>query len=332
MGSRSLLVDVHCSGLRSGAVERVRRAASRSQRRRGRFACRAAVAWTGCCAAAGAARTVAPPRRAPVHVRVAQTAPRRRPVRGPGRTATQAARHGIERMRFALGVDEDLSAFQREFARDPLIGPSIRRRAVAAAEAAPRALRGACLGDLRAADRVRACRRDPAAHRGLDGVRAGARWAELRAALCATCPARRARRRRPGAPRVLRPGRVHGPAPAGARRARGGKRAPEPARPPSTSGRGAGCARSRAIGPWTVEMLALHGQGRHDQLPAGDLGLLKYVGRGSAAAIPGARRRRGRPLVLCALRSLARPGGGARRRGLSRPDAYRERALDRPPA
>ncbi|HEU0251280.1 MAG TPA: hypothetical protein VFR48_11200, partial [Solirubrobacteraceae bacterium] len=33
------------------------------------------------------------------------------------------------------------------------------------------------------------------------------------------------------------------------------------------------------VGPWTVEMLALKGQGRHDQLPAGDLGLIKYVGR-----------------------------------------------------
>jgi 3-methyladenine DNA glycosylase/8-oxoguanine DNA glycosylase len=33
------------------------------------------------------------------------------------------------------------------------------------------------------------------------------------------------------------------------------------------------------IGSWTVEMLALRGQGRHDQVPAGDLGLLKLVGR-----------------------------------------------------
>ncbi len=33
------------------------------------------------------------------------------------------------------------------------------------------------------------------------------------------------------------------------------------------------------IGSWTVEMLALHGQGRHDQVPAGDVGLLKLVGR-----------------------------------------------------
>jgi 3-methyladenine DNA glycosylase/8-oxoguanine DNA glycosylase len=33
------------------------------------------------------------------------------------------------------------------------------------------------------------------------------------------------------------------------------------------------------IGTWTVEMLALHGQGRNDQVPAGDLGLLKLAGR-----------------------------------------------------
>jgi DNA-3-methyladenine glycosylase II len=33
------------------------------------------------------------------------------------------------------------------------------------------------------------------------------------------------------------------------------------------------------IGSWTVECLALHGQGRLDQLPAGDLGLRKLVGR-----------------------------------------------------
>ena len=35
---------------------------------------------------------------------------------------------GIERMRFALGVDHDLSAFHRRFRWDPLIGPVIRRK------------------------------------------------------------------------------------------------------------------------------------------------------------------------------------------------------------
>jgi 3-methyladenine DNA glycosylase/8-oxoguanine DNA glycosylase len=33
------------------------------------------------------------------------------------------------------------------------------------------------------------------------------------------------------------------------------------------------------IGPWTIEMLALQGQGRYDQVPAGDLGFVKSVGR-----------------------------------------------------
>jgi 3-methyladenine DNA glycosylase/8-oxoguanine DNA glycosylase len=33
------------------------------------------------------------------------------------------------------------------------------------------------------------------------------------------------------------------------------------------------------IGPWTIECLAYHGQGRDDQLPAGDLAYIKLVGR-----------------------------------------------------
>jgi 3-methyladenine DNA glycosylase/8-oxoguanine DNA glycosylase len=44
----------------------------------------------------------------------------------------------------------------------------------------------------------------------------------------------------------------------------------------------AGWRRLRAIpgiGAWTLEMLALGGQGRYDQVPAGDLGYLKIVGR-----------------------------------------------------
>jgi 3-methyladenine DNA glycosylase/8-oxoguanine DNA glycosylase len=37
--------------------------------------------------------------------------------------------------------------------------------------------------------------------------------------------------------------------------------------------------RIRGVGPWTVQKLALHGQGDDDQLPAGDLAYLKLVGR-----------------------------------------------------
>ena len=43
------------------------------------------------------------------------------------------------------------------------------------------------------------------------------------------------------------------------------------------------------IGPWTIEMLALKGQGRHDQLPAGDVGLLELVGRRLSGGDPRAR-------------------------------------------
>ncbi|HSR93771.1 MAG TPA: hypothetical protein VLK56_02810, partial [Solirubrobacterales bacterium] len=37
-------------------------------------------------------------------------------------------RLALERMRFALGVDDDLSEFYRRFRRDPLLGPLLRRR------------------------------------------------------------------------------------------------------------------------------------------------------------------------------------------------------------
>jgi len=43
------------------------------------------------------------------------------------------------------------------------------------------------------------------------------------------------------------------------------------------------------IGAWTVEMLALTGQGRHDQLPAGDVGLRKLAGRLLSGGDPLAR-------------------------------------------
>jgi 3-methyladenine DNA glycosylase/8-oxoguanine DNA glycosylase len=43
------------------------------------------------------------------------------------------------------------------------------------------------------------------------------------------------------------------------------------------------------IGSWTVEMLGLTGQGRLDQLPAGDLAYLKLVGRLRTGGDPRAR-------------------------------------------
>lgn len=54
----------------------------------------------------------------------------------------------------------------------------------------------------------------------------------------------------------------------------------------------AGWRRLRAIpgvGSWTIGVLALHGQGRHDVLPAGDLAYIKLVGRAMAGGRPSAR-------------------------------------------
>ena len=48
-------------------------------------------------------------------------------IRADGETR-EACASGIERMRFALGTEHDLSDFHRRFRWDPLIGPVIRRR------------------------------------------------------------------------------------------------------------------------------------------------------------------------------------------------------------
>ena len=64
---------------------------------------------------------------APVVVRAAQ---RRDGRCGCGRTASRprAGEVAIERMRFALGVDDDYRPLYDRFRSDPLLGPAIRRR------------------------------------------------------------------------------------------------------------------------------------------------------------------------------------------------------------
>ena len=70
------------------------------------------------------------------------------------------------------------------------------------------------------------------------------------------------------------------------------------------------------IGTWTVEMLALHGLGRLDVVPAGDLGYLKLVGRLSDRAT----RRRSPTRPRCAGSSPPT------RRGPASPRSYLIRA------
>lgn len=211
----------------------------------------------------------------PVLVRVAQPAPDQ-VLLGARAASREAALHGIARMRFALGVDEDLAPFLRRFRQDPLIGRSIRRRPWLRVGRRPdpfEALVWAICEQLIEYERAAAIERRMVAALGRSwmgwdgghsrpgdlptpGVLAGVPPALLQSFDLAGSRAITMLR----AAREVASGRVDLEDPCHER----------------------GWTRLRAIpgiGPWTVEMLALHGQGRHDQVPAGDLGLLKLVGR-----------------------------------------------------
>jgi 3-methyladenine DNA glycosylase/8-oxoguanine DNA glycosylase len=223
----------------------------------------------------------------PVLVRVAQPA-RDRVVLGARARTHAAAAYGIERMRFALGVDEDLRAFHRRFARDPLIGRSLRRRPWLRVSRRPdpfEALAWAVCEQLIEYERAAAIERRLLASLGRrwvgwDGADSRLRDLPTPAALAGTAPALLesfdlAASRAIALVRVARE----------VARGRVDLHSGEHER---------GWRRLRAIpgiGSWTVEMLALHGQGRHDQVPAGDVGLLKLVGRLLSGGDPYARAR-----------------------------------------
>ncbi len=236
----------------------------------------------------------------PVLVRVSQPEPRRVELQARSRSRA-AALYGIERMRFALGVDEDLRPFLRAFTGDPLIGRSLRARPWLRVTRRPEpfeALAWAICEQLieyeRAAEIQRRIigrlgRRWP--HEEPDG--AGAREHRERVS-----------RGRGGVPRDSPDARVlAGTSPAllqsldlSAGRALALVRAAREVALGRIDLHGEdhqqAWQRLRAIpgiGRWTVEMLALNGQGRHDQLPAADVGLLKLVGRLLSGGDPFAR-------------------------------------------
>jgi 3-methyladenine DNA glycosylase/8-oxoguanine DNA glycosylase len=221
----------------------------------------------------------------PVVVRVAQPAPDR-VLFGARAASRAAAAHGIRRMRFALGVDEDLRPFLRRFARDPLIGRSVRRAPWLRYPRRPEpfeALAWAICEQLIEYERAAAIQRRMLVGlgrraMGWDGVTDSLRDLPAAAVLAATAPARLQSFDLAG-------GRALALVRAAREVARGRVDL-------HSSQHEQGWRRLRAIpgiGPWTVEMLALHGQGRHDQLPAGDLALLKLVGRRLSGGDPQAR-------------------------------------------
>jgi 3-methyladenine DNA glycosylase/8-oxoguanine DNA glycosylase len=228
----------------------------------------------------------------PVVVRVAQTVPEV-VVFGARAGSRQSAEHGIARMRFALGVDDDLRAFVKRYANDPLIGGSVRRRPWLRVRRRPQpfeALVWAVCEQLIEYERA-------AAIQGRLVRRLGRRWpggeggeseAEQWASGLRDLPT--AAKLAGAAPALLQSCDLAGSRAIALREAasevasgRVDLHDAEPER---------GWRRLRAIrgvGAWTVEMMALTGQGRYDQLPAADLGLLKLAGRVLSGGDPKAR-------------------------------------------
>ncbi len=218
----------------------------------------------------------------PVVVRVAQSSPDT-VLFGARADTRAAARHGIARMRFALGVDDDLRPFHERFREDPLIGLSVRRRKHLRIRRRPEpfeALAWAICEQLIEFERAAAIQRRIVWRMGprWDGEGVSLRDVPSAEAMAGLSPAylqsldlggARARTLVRAAREVARR-RIDLHAPDHERAWRRLRAIP-------------------GIGPWTVEMLALYGQGRHDQIPAGDLGFLKLVGRHLSGGDPHAR-------------------------------------------
>jgi 3-methyladenine DNA glycosylase/8-oxoguanine DNA glycosylase len=194
-------------------------------------------------------------------------APAQVPARLAGRPELELA---LERMRFALGVDDDLSEFYARFRHDPLLGPLLRRRPYLRPRRRPwpwEALAWAVVKQLIESGRAARIQRRIVGRWGwrLGDRRAGLRDVPAPALIAGRAPAelesmglalRRAIALRTVAAEVAA-GRCDPGAPAADRR----------------------LLSVREIGPWTVQCLGLFGRGDPDSLPAGDLMYLKLVGR-----------------------------------------------------
>jgi 3-methyladenine DNA glycosylase/8-oxoguanine DNA glycosylase len=199
-------------------------------------------------------------------------------IAAPGRSADASAREAgaaelelaIERMRFALGVDDDLSEFYRRFRRDPLLGPQLRRRPHLRPRRRPwpwEAFAWAVVKQLIESDRAARIQRRIV---GRWGSRLGAGRDSLRD--------------------VPPPDLIAGRAPVELESMGLALKRALALRSAAADVAAGRCdlfetaadrrlLSVREIGPWTVQCLGLFGRGDPDSLPAGDLIYLKQVGR-----------------------------------------------------
>jgi 3-methyladenine DNA glycosylase/8-oxoguanine DNA glycosylase len=220
----------------------------------------------------------------PVAVRAAQPTADRVIV-GARAERADAAEEAIARMRFAIGVDDDLSAFYARFCHDPWIGASVRARPYLRVTRRPEpfeALAWAICEQLIEYERAAAIERRIVyrlgrSAPGWDGVTI-MRDLPTAETLAGVAPA------------LLQSFDLSaGRALALVKAAREVARGRADLRAADHERAWARLRRIPGIGAWTLEVLALHGQGRYDQLPAGDLAYVKLVGRMAAGGRPSAR-------------------------------------------
>jgi DNA-3-methyladenine glycosylase II len=175
-----------------------------------------------------------------------------------------AARAGIARMRFAVGIDDDLTEFHARFRDDPLIGRAVRMRPWLRVRRNPdpwETLAWAITEQLITLERATEIQKQLI-------YRFGPRVAGLRDSPSAATIAARS------------PAELEACGLAAKRAVAMRRAACEVAAGRVTfDGDFRRLLAIPEIGTWTVEMLALHGLGRLDVIPAGDLGYLKLIGR-----------------------------------------------------
>jgi 3-methyladenine DNA glycosylase/8-oxoguanine DNA glycosylase len=175
---------------------------------------------------------------------------------------------GIERMRFALGVDHDLAEFHARFRRHPLLGPLIRRKPWLRPRRHPEpfeALAWAVCEQLIESGRAAEIQRRIVWRYGRRSDCGRFRDGPTAEAIAARAPAE-LEACGLSAGRALALVKCAREVAAG--RADLSEHEPAWRRLRTIAG----------IGSWTVEKLAFEGQGRDDQLPAGDLAYIKLVG------------------------------------------------------
>jgi DNA-3-methyladenine glycosylase II len=189
-------------------------------------------------------------------------------VVGPAAAVSREALEvAIERMRFALGVDDDLSEFYKLFKQDPLIGPIIRRKPWLRPRKRPwpwEAFAWGVTAQLIESVRAAEIQRRMVRRWGSEGD-GGLRDVPGAAVIAGLSPAELvavdlAEKR---AVALIRAAKE-----VAADRVDLSKREDD-----------ARLLSIREIGPWTVQLLGLGGRGDFDSLPAGDLAYVKLVGR-----------------------------------------------------